>query len=370
MRALLRIVAIWLTCGTIALAKPSVPREHVVQRGQTLAKIAKRYRIELDDLCRANDLKKSTKLQPGMRLSLSTDDAHSGTSTTQPAKTAARDSQAAKKATKSPPKRRTSSRATTYSQYLAKPTRRGWIHVMGHHGDWRGQLLNRRGKLQPKAAAALSRLLAWPRKDFSMNQRLLTLLAEVSDAFGGRTLRVVSGYRTTSFSSESKHPLGRACDFHVLGVPNTALRDFVRTFDHVGVGYYPNSTFIHLDVRDHDAFWIDYAGPGEPPRSTPNRASHPSKVAATPPTPATDTTATDGDESDRVDPEAAADGQSAHDEAGDQQESTPPPTEASKTGRLNAPPTRHVGISQAPTPSGPEAAGNVAATPAAIPVDI
>jgi hypothetical protein len=30
------------------------------------------------------------------------------------------------------------------------------------------------------------------------------------------------------------------------------------------VGYYPNSSFIHLDVRkDRSAFWIDYSGPGE-----------------------------------------------------------------------------------------------------------
>ena len=31
-------------------------------------------------------------------------------------------------------------------------------------------------------------------------------------------------------------------------------------------GYYPNSTFVHLDVRDTPGFWIDYSRPGEPPR--------------------------------------------------------------------------------------------------------
>ena len=43
------------------------------------------------------------------------------------------------------------------------------------------------------------------------------------------------------------------------------LRDyFRRTFQHVGVGYYPNSSFVHLDVRDGpSAFWIDYSGPGQ-----------------------------------------------------------------------------------------------------------
>ena len=58
---------------------------------------------------------------------------------------------------------------------------------------------------------------------------------------------------------------GLACDFRVVGVTNTELRDYLRrTFEKVGVGYYPNSSFVHLDVRkDHSAFWIDYSGPGE-----------------------------------------------------------------------------------------------------------
>ena len=55
---------------------------------------------------------------------------------------------------------------------------------------------------------------------------------------------------------------GLACDFRVVGVGNTQLRDYLRqTFKKVGVGYYPNSSFVHLDVRkDQSAFWIDYSG--------------------------------------------------------------------------------------------------------------
>jgi hypothetical protein len=58
---------------------------------------------------------------------------------------------------------------------------------------------------------------------------------------------------------------GLACDFRVVGVPNTELRDYLRgNMQKVGVGYYPNSSFVHLDVRkDRSAFWIDYSGPGE-----------------------------------------------------------------------------------------------------------
>jgi hypothetical protein len=58
---------------------------------------------------------------------------------------------------------------------------------------------------------------------------------------------------------------GFACDFRVVGVKNTDLRDYLRrAFSHIGVGYYPNSSFVHLDVRQgQSAFWIDYSGPGE-----------------------------------------------------------------------------------------------------------
>ena len=52
-----------------------------------------------------------------------------------------------------------------------------------------------------------------------------------------------------------------------MGVPNAALFRFCRTLDDVGCGFYPNSKFVHVDVRRPGAgrvFWIDISGPGEP----------------------------------------------------------------------------------------------------------
>jgi hypothetical protein len=60
--------------------------------------------------------------------------------------------------------------------------------------------------------------------------------------------------------------VGKAVDFRVLGVPNEAVRDYCRMLRDVGCGYYPNSTFVHMDVREKPSFWIDYSRPGEPPR--------------------------------------------------------------------------------------------------------
>jgi uncharacterized protein YcbK (DUF882 family) len=101
----------------------------------------------------------------------------------------------------------------------------------------------------------------------SMNPRLISLIYKTGRHWPGHRVEVVSGYRHPKFAKNprSPHMKGQACDFRVVGVTNGELRDYLRrTFDKVGVGYYPNSSFVHLDIRkDHSAFWIDYSGPGE-----------------------------------------------------------------------------------------------------------
>ncbi|HEX7599551.1 MAG TPA: DUF882 domain-containing protein [Polyangia bacterium] len=100
-----------------------------------------------------------------------------------------------------------------------------------------------------------------------IDPRLPRLLYQTGKKFAGHRIEVVSGYRNPKVARNprSPHKLGLACDFHIAGVANTTLRDYLRnTFDRVGVGFYPNSSFVHLDVRKGpSAFWIDYSGPGE-----------------------------------------------------------------------------------------------------------
>lgn len=101
----------------------------------------------------------------------------------------------------------------------------------------------------------------------AMNPRLVRLMYQVGRHYPGRKVEVVSGYRHPSVAKNprSPHMQGLACDFRIAGIRNQDLRDYLRrSFEKVGVGYYPNSSFVHLDVRkDHSAFWIDYSGPGE-----------------------------------------------------------------------------------------------------------
>jgi hypothetical protein len=55
-------------------------------------------------------------------------------------------------------------------------------------------------------------------------------------------------------------------------VPNAVVRQYLLLLADVGVGYYPNSSFLHLDVRSCPMQWTDYAGPGEAPRRSPRGA--------------------------------------------------------------------------------------------------
>jgi hypothetical protein len=94
------------------------------------------------------------------------------------------------------------------------------------------------------------------------------MLYQTAHHYEGHRMEVVSGYRHPSVARNprSPHKQGLACDFRIAGIPNTTLRDWARkTFDHAGVGYYPNSVFVHLDNRKNgpSAFWIDYSGPGQ-----------------------------------------------------------------------------------------------------------
>jgi hypothetical protein len=96
---------------------------------------------------------------------------------------------------------------------------------------------------------------------------LLARLDAISRKFPGKPISLVSGYRPRSRGSQ--HQGGRALDLRVAGASNEELVAFCKTLADTGCGYYPNSSFIHVDVRNPgtgNVSWIDASGPGEPPR--------------------------------------------------------------------------------------------------------
>jgi len=148
--------------------------------------------------------------------------------------------------------------------------RPGVIRLIRGQETLQTRVLDKRRRLVANTLPEFTRFLRFSDgATHTIDPRLVTLLGMLSDHFGGRDIVVVSGFRpfsTRQFTAHSNHNVGRAIDFTVRGVPNETLRDFCRGFRNVGVGYYPNSSFVHLDVRDRSAFWIDYAGSGQAPR--------------------------------------------------------------------------------------------------------
>lgn len=99
-----------------------------------------------------------------------------------------------------------------------------------------------------------------------LDKGLLTRVSAIAKHFPGRPISLVSGYRPTSRGS--LHQVGRALDLRVAGVSNETLVAFCRTLPDTGCGYYPNSSFVHVDVRSAGTgkvTWIDSSGPGEAP---------------------------------------------------------------------------------------------------------
>ncbi len=266
---------------------------HVVARGQTLGAIARKYHVAVAALREANGLKSWQQIHPGLSLTIP----GSPGSADAKAKADAKGKLDPKENADAKGKREPRGKAAPLAEQPAEPQekagkgaksrkdegkekpealthlpkRPGFVRMIRGTEKLEAQLLTRRGRLVPAALPGLGRVLRYypTNEKIPIDPRLATLVGLVSDHFGGRTLHITSGFRPYSpvqYAPRSNHNLGRAMDFSVEGVPNTVLRDFCRTFRNAGVGYYPNGTFVHLDVRATKTTWVDYSRSGEAPR--------------------------------------------------------------------------------------------------------
>lgn len=93
--------------------------------------------------------------------------------------------------------------------------------------------------------------------------RLLDVVYRIQTHFAAHEIRIVSGYRAPKPGNASNHGKGRAIDLVVPGTSDEEVAKFARELGFVGVGIYPTSGFVHVDVRDKSYFWIDSSGPGK-----------------------------------------------------------------------------------------------------------
>jgi uncharacterized protein YcbK (DUF882 family) len=95
-----------------------------------------------------------------------------------------------------------------------------------------------------------------------MDRRLLDLLYQLRTLLGTtKPFHIISGFRSpesnaylrglspsSGVASQSQHMLGRAIDIRVPGVALERLRAAALSLKKGGVGFYPASNFVHVDV--------------------------------------------------------------------------------------------------------------------------
>jgi uncharacterized protein YcbK (DUF882 family) len=126
-------------------------------------------------------------------------------------------------------------------------------------------------------------------REAKIAQGTLAMLADVAEHYPGKTIEYVSAYRANrGESSTSPHRHATAVDFRIRGVQLRTIRDYLwRNYTGIGVGWYPEGQYIHIDSRPklHDTswtyvngdnryspYWAELARRAEPPPEAPQIA--------------------------------------------------------------------------------------------------
>ncbi len=269
---------------SLASLSAAAQRSHTVRAGQTLSSIARRYHVDAFDLAAASDMRPGATLRVGQTLVVPaphTTYVRSGQTLSEIAR--------AHDCTVDELRRlnRLREGATLrVGQRLLLPgyeapgeaTPREWgapdlvgtATLRRRDETLTVALLDAERRVTREGVEALAQLMrAHPDDEAALpHPRLAALLAAISDHFGGREITIVSGRREAGgYTRESsRHTEGRATDIRVRGVPMRALWDYCRTLVSTGCGYYPRSSFVHVDVRRTAAQWVDWSAPGRRPR--------------------------------------------------------------------------------------------------------
>ncbi len=244
----------------------SVPERGVVYlgTGQSLWTVARANDCTVEELARINGLTVDTRLRPGTKLQLP----RGGPAQ---AKSATPELGAKSTSTKGAASAKGGAAGSARATNASSSVRSGAVTLyrIATQERLKVTLTDQVGRVRPQALARRARFLR-PRnstKKMRPEARILALLAETAGHFSGRTIQVVSGYRVAGgyTSNESRHTRGAAMDIRIEGVAHRALCDYLRHFKNVGVGLYPNSGFVHFDVRDKNAYWVDLSSPGRKP---------------------------------------------------------------------------------------------------------
>ncbi|MBP6952494.1 MAG: YcbK family protein [Alphaproteobacteria bacterium] len=127
----------------------------------------------------------------------------------------------------------------------------------------------REGSYDEKALLCLNHLLRDRRTDekCQMDPHLFDVLHRLQSTLGTQNpYHVICGYRSKKTNAtlhkkskgvakNSLHMQGKAIDLRVEHIALKDLSQAARSLKAGGVGYYPKSNFVHLDVRPKPVFW-------------------------------------------------------------------------------------------------------------------
>jgi len=152
--------------------------------------------------------------------------------------------------------------AVVRAQGLASgAVRRASLHNL-HTGDTFNDVFYAEGRYLPDALAEANRVLRdWRNgEEHPIDPRLFDALHAINARLeSSRPFQVISGYRSprtnamlhrrsSGVAQKSQHTLGKAIDVRIQGVELRNLRSAALDVGAGGVGYYPVSNFVHVDV--------------------------------------------------------------------------------------------------------------------------
>jgi len=139
--------------------------------------------------------------------------------------------------------------------------RRAFVHNL-HTGETLNAVYWESGLYVPGALAEAMRVMRdWRNgQEHVMDPRLFDLLHEVQSRLEvNRPVQLISGYRSAAtnhmlhaesgeVAAHSQHLIGKASDIRIEGVELANLHRAALSLKGGGVGFYPQSDFVHVDV--------------------------------------------------------------------------------------------------------------------------
>src|SRR5262252_3017308 len=137
------------------------------------------------------------------------------------------------------------------------------------------------GEVDPVGYTRLRHIMRCQRTtaETPIDPRLIDLLYRIAQRTHQK-LQLVSGFRAPMFSlaALSYHTRGMAADIRIPGMTALMVRDLAASMGVRGIGYYPVSEFVHVDVREQRQYWTDYGKNSQDTEGTEHGPSHGEEV--------------------------------------------------------------------------------------------